>query len=133
MPADLGAAVRKTGHRPPDRRRSKSAFDNVPLAQVVECHRRAPGPVRQKHFTAADKVRTLDLVETVLRGHDANRQRGVDQGAPYSPLRLNVLLHSRHDVPLNELPGSLPWFRYADNLAYLDGLITFNSTSVPAA
>ena len=48
-----------------------------------------------------------------------NRQRGIDQGAPYSPFALNVLLHFRHDVPLNELPSSLPWFRYADNLAYL--------------
>src|SRR5205823_4356755 len=60
----------------------------------------------------------LSLIEVVLRGNDGSRQRGIDQGSPYSPTALNVRLHHAHD--LGFVPGHHPsWFRYADNVVYL--------------
>ena len=42
--------------------------------------------------------------------------RGIDQGSPYSPLALNVLLHRHHDLGFSQ--ADPPWFRYVDNLTY---------------
>jgi hypothetical protein len=36
----------------------------------------------------------------------------------YSPIALNVLLHSRLDVPFSVCKANPPWLRYADNLLY---------------
>jgi hypothetical protein len=55
----------------------------------------------------------------MLRGFDGGRLVGLDQGGPYCPDALNVLLHTVHDVPLDAVDGVLLWFRYADNLVYL--------------
>ncbi len=99
----------------------KKAFDNVPNTKVVELHKQALDRVRQQNFNAVDRLYTVTLVEHVLRGHDYTRTRGIDQGGPYSPTALNVLLHSMLDVPLSKHVGTKPrrYFRYADNLVYL--------------
>ena len=98
----------------------RKAFDNVPVAEVVELHRQALAHLEQDNFTDDDKARSVALVEKVLRGHDEKRTRGIDQGGPYSPTALNVLLHDKLDVPLQRDVDDEPlWFRYADNLAYL--------------
>lgn len=65
--------------------------------------------------------RLLDLIQTVLRGgDDRDRTVGIAQGCPFSPLALNVLLGKHHDIPLDGDVTFPPWWRYADNLAYLN-------------
>jgi RNA-directed DNA polymerase len=87
----------------------RKAFDFIVIADVVKDH----------HIHLQDPA-LLALTEVVLRGSDgATRTVGIDQGSPYSPVALNVRLHYLHDVALLEDPTSPPWFRYADNLAYL--------------
>jgi RNA-directed DNA polymerase len=60
----------------------------------------------------------LALVGVVLRGGDAERPRGIDQGSAYSPTALNVRLHHALDLGANQ--GHHPlrhYFRYADDCA----------------
>jgi retron-type reverse transcriptase len=116
--ANLEAAMIRTGRRVLAIDDIRTAFDTVPIAAVLDCHRQALEGITQAHFGPEEKQRTLALVDTVLRGHDPNRQRGIDQGGCYSPTALNVLLHYYHDRPMEERP-ILPWYRYADNLTYL--------------
>src|SRR5262249_29602311 len=98
----------------------RMAFDQVPLGRVVELHAEALADLDQEGFTDEDKDRTIELVEQVLEGHDGNRTTGIDQGGPYSPPALNVLLHFTLDVPMVAKSGTKPrWFRYADNVVYL--------------
>ena len=98
----------------------RKAFDNVPVNDVIALHHKALEGIKQKNFNNADKARTVALINKVLRGHDDKKSRGIDQGGPYSPTALNVLLHYQLDVPLTECIGTKPlWHRYADNLVYL--------------
>jgi RNA-directed DNA polymerase len=120
MLADIEVALQRTGRRVFAVDDVKSAFDNVPIDTVLECHQQALDGVRQKGFGRTEKQRTLALVEAVLRGHDRKRQRGIDQGGPYSPTALNVLLDRCHDKKIKtEICKCLPWWRYADNVVYL--------------
>jgi hypothetical protein len=61
----------------------------------------------------------MELIETVLRGHDEAHEVGIDQGGCYSPDALNTILHVVHDVPLDAWDDALLWHRYADNLVYV--------------
>lgn len=85
----------------------RGAFDNVALDSAMGAH--------EKYISS---VRLLNLIEVVLRGADTNRRIGIDQGNPYAPAALNVLLHEVHDLVAiqDQFP---PWFRYADNLVYM--------------
>jgi hypothetical protein len=70
------------------------------------------------------KEKLLWLIETVVRGSNRTRTKGIDQGNPYSPTCLNAVLHYRLDQPLIGIISSpLYWFRYADNLCYLAGSV----------
>ena len=111
--------MQRTGHAVLAIDDVRKAFDNVPIDTLSECHREALARVRQRNFSKQDKERTLALVEAVFRGHDRERQRGIDQGAPYSPTGLNVLLDKYHDRVMMAINKDLLWFRYADNLTYL--------------
>ncbi len=118
--ADLEVRMQKYGRRVLAIADVRKAFDNVPVNKVVELHTQALDRVRQSNFGASDKLRTVTLVEQVLRGHDETRTRGIDQGGPYSPTALNVLLHYTLDVPLKAYVGNKPLlYRYADNLCGL--------------
>ncbi len=88
----------------------KRAFDNVPIAYLLEAI--------SEHVHDSGLLR---LVEEVSRGgEDRHRASGIAQGCPLSPLALNVVLHRLHDAPLGaDTVGTPPWYRYADNLAYL--------------
>lgn len=103
----------------------KCAFDTVPVGEVMLCHRRLldslprPRGKQEKIQAAKQQKRLLQLIETVVRGHDPYRVRGIDQGNPYSPACLNALLHDRLDEPVTDTKRSPLWFRYADNLVYL--------------
>lgn len=84
----------------------RAAFDELGIADTVTDFQRTLGQ---------DLV---DLISVVLRGGEMDRDIGIDQGSPLSPLALNVRLHQAHDTPLEgEAPGR--WFRYVDNVAYL--------------
>src|SRR5262249_52560645 len=103
----------------------RKAFDNVPIDEVVGLHAEALADLDQEGFTDEEKKKSIELVEAVLRGHDEKRSRGIDQGGPYSPTALNVLLNHHLDAPMTEHAKSKPlWHRYADNLVYLCGSVT---------
>jgi retron-type reverse transcriptase len=86
----------------------RQAFDYVPIATAVSNYRRLLGD--------CDLVR---LIEAVLRGHSGHqRSRGIDQGCPFSPVTLNVVLHDILDRPLSTDRDLPPLYRYADNLAF---------------
>jgi RNA-directed DNA polymerase len=124
--ADLEVSMEKQGRWVLAIADIRKAFDNVPNTRVVELHRQALDRLRQQNFSPTDKLFTVALVEHVLRGHDHTRTRGIDQGGPYSPTALNVLLHHMLDVPLSKHVGTKPprYYRYADNLCYLAGSVT---------
>jgi hypothetical protein len=99
----------------------RKAFDNVRIHDVLAAHRR----LFDQHPEIGDYGSLLGLIETVLKGHDPNRQIGIDQGCPYSPFGLNTLLHDTHDVPITRDEIEPFWFRedhdqqrYADNQVY---------------
>jgi hypothetical protein len=93
----------------------RRAFDTVRLVDCLAAHRR--------HLR---DERLLGYIETALRGHDLRRTTGIDQGSPYSPTALNVLLNGSHDLPLDDWDGGQHprWYRYADNLVYLTHHVT---------
>jgi hypothetical protein len=109
----------------------QNAFDTVPIGEVIECHERMLRALKASRLTKKGKVRAeaekgrlLRLIETVLRGSDPNRSRGIDQGAPYSPAALNALLHYWLDEPLTAMMEFPPrYFRYADNVGCLAGSV----------
>jgi hypothetical protein len=82
----------------------KKAFDSVVIGDVLADHAR--------HIQDQS---LLGLIEVVLRGSDTKRQRGIDQGSPYSPTALNVRLHHAFDLEADQ--GHHP-FRYADNIVF---------------
>ena len=90
----------------------RQAFDNVPIDRSVSNYR----------ALLSDSA-LVELIDSVLRGHEgAERQRGIDQGCPFSPLTLNVLLDVILDRPLLADRDSSPFYaRYADNIAFVCG------------
>src|SRR5262249_39751430 len=90
----------------------------------VELHAEALTDLDQESLTKKERKKSLRLVEKVLRGHDEKRITGIDQGGPYSPAALNLLLNHHLDVPMREHASNEPlWYRYADNLVYLCGSV----------
>ncbi len=96
----------------------RHAFDNVRIDDALDAHRKLLANDLNHHFSDRDREQLLELVNTVLRGANPERKIGIDQGNPYSPTALNVLLQCVHDVPLQEEVVFPSWFRYADNLVY---------------
>ena len=101
----------------------KSAFDNVPIIQTLECHRQLLATLKLKSNTASaqagwqvESERIIQLVDVVLRGADQGRKRGIEQGNNYSPIALNALLHYRLDKPMSGKMKHPFWFRYAEQL-----------------
>jgi retron-type reverse transcriptase len=95
----------------------RKAFDNVRIKEAIQAHQTA----MQNKSTGKQPILahdTLELIETVLRGHDEAHEVGIDQGGCYSPDALNMFLHVVHDIPLDAMNDALLWFRYADNLVY---------------
>src|SRR5262249_56804579 len=106
--ADLVLTVRETGRSVLAVDDVKQAFDSLDIKLLLGYH--------AEHVHDAG---LLAFIEKVLRGGDQAKSKGVDQGAAYSPLALNVYLHFAHDRVLNEDPTRPLWWRYADNVAYL--------------
>ncbi len=118
MLADLEATMVRTGNFVIAIDDIRNAFDNVPIEPTITAHEQLLTSTLALNGTKADDIaKLLTLIETVLRGHNQQRTKGIEQGNPYSPTALNVLLQSIHDSPLHD-SGTL-WYRYADNLVYL--------------
>ncbi len=84
------------------------AFDNVIITDVMADH--------ANHITEPS---LLALIRMVLQGNDAKRNRGIDQGNPYSPTALNMRLHHAVDLAAHQGHHPLRYYRYADNLVWL--------------
>jgi retron-type reverse transcriptase len=82
----------------------RKAFDNVDIDIVLG--------IFKKHIN--DKL-LLGLVERALRGHEDTDKPGIDQGSPFSPLVLNILLDEALDRHFEKEVNSR-YLRYADNL-----------------
>jgi len=87
----------------------RQAFDFVPIDELIKVVR-----------ANIEDERLVDLIERIVRGHQGkNRQVGIDQGSPLSPVLLNLLFCERLDRPFSIAAPAQPAFRYADNLAWL--------------
>ncbi len=75
----------------------------------------------------------FQLIETVLKGHQQSRSRGIDQGDPLSPPTLNQRLHYCLDLP-NQCagPDGTHRYRYVDNLIYQCRNVSEGSRAVSA-
>jgi hypothetical protein len=108
--AELGAAMTREGLWVLGLGDVMNAFPSLPIGDTLADHAR--------YITEPS---LLTLTEVVLRGgDDTERQRGIDQGSPYSPTALNVRLH--HSLDLELMQGHHPlrhYFRYADDLTLL--------------
>jgi RNA-directed DNA polymerase len=119
---DLEARIQTTGMTVVAVADIRQAFDNVVISRAMRAFERLfnEPAFREQAFANVDEQdeqRLLKMIESMMRGHDADRKVGIDQGNPFSPTVLNVLLHYAHDVK-HEKRGT-SWSRYADNLLYL--------------
>ncbi len=111
----------------------RRAFDNIDIADTIYAHQNLFNSLNFQtnqlyNFNYPQNEneinRVVEITQTILQGDSPQRTIGIDQGSPYSPTALNVLLHIFHDLPFNEFQKQenklyLPWYRYADNLVYL--------------
>ncbi|QGJ68571.1 Group II intron, maturase [Planctomycetales bacterium 10988] len=88
----------------------RDCFPSARIEDVLACHR--------EHMTQPD---LLWLVERLVRGHEGpDRTTGLDQGSPFSPLAMELLLHHRLDFPLGTRSQGYPLLlRYVDNLTFV--------------
>lgn len=108
----------------------RKAFDTVCIDDVLNAHRQLLDKHPALPCDYSVKSGILELIGRVLRGADQNRQVGIDQGNPYSPLALNVTLHLNHDVPMARDAHKPLWLRETGDVArYVDNLL-YRSTSV---
>jgi hypothetical protein len=107
--AELGAAMDRENRWVLGLADVKDAFPSVVLADVLA-----------DHTCYITEPSLLSLTGVVLRGgDDTERQRGIDQGSPYSPTALNVRLHHALDVGVNQRHHPRwHYFRYADDLTF---------------
>jgi hypothetical protein len=92
----------------------KNCFPNAPLDEVMKWH--------SYHI---DHSELLRLIERVIRGHEGlNKEIGLDQGSPYSPIAMDVLLHHVLDSVLEAQSGNTLLLRYVDNLTFLCGSVS---------
>ena len=86
----------------------RDAFDNVPLQRLFQI----------VHNRFRDD-RLGRLIESVVFGSEPERDHGIRQGSPLSPLLLNVFLDRNLDQNWQREHECLPMLRYADDLLVL--------------
>lgn len=92
----------------------RNCFPTAPLNEVMRW---------QEHHIHHEELKSL--VKRIIRGHeDPGRLIGLDQGSPYSPIAMDVLLHHVLDLQLEARSGSPLQLRYVDNLTYLCGSVS---------
>ena len=87
----------------------KDCFPSAPLDTIMLWHR---------HHIQHEGL--IHLIETVIRGHEGpDHLIGLEQGSPYSPVAMDLLLHHLLDAELDARSRTTPLFRYVDNLTFL--------------
>lgn len=88
----------------------ENCFPNAPIDVVLDCHRRR---ISQPDL--------LWLIETIVRGHEGpEHTTGLYQGSPYSPVAMELLLHTHLDTRFGtEFRGFPILLRYVDNINIL--------------
>ena len=88
----------------------ENCFPSARIEDVFNSHRRFIG-----------QPELLWLIDRILRGHDGpQRTIGLDQGSPYSPVGMELLLHTRFDEVINTPRRGYPLLlRYVDNLTFV--------------
>ncbi len=124
MLADLEAQMAEDNHWVIAIDDVRQAYDNTKVDDVLNaCHKLINQlldrpDLLDEPVTLDELDRLINLIAKALKGTDPNRQIGIDQGNPFSPLALNALLHFGLDVPSQDVKERFRVFRYADNLAY---------------
>lgn len=86
----------------------EDCFPTTPIAPVIDLHR--------EHLSQLDLIW---LVKRIIQGQDGSGV-GLSQGSPYSPVAVELYLHHRHDVLMEQHRRGFPLLlRYADNITYL--------------
>jgi hypothetical protein len=88
----------------------RDCFPSASIEDVLAWHRH--------HISQPD---LLWLIEQTIRGHEGSkRTTGLDQGSPYSPVAVELLLHHCLDRRLETVNRGFPLLRrYVDNLTYI--------------
>lgn len=89
---------------------------------IRDCYPSAPiEPILALHRQHINQPDLLWLVEQVILGHEGpERTIGLDQGSPYSPVAMELLLHTHLDAQFGTgRQGHPSLYRYADNLTFL--------------
>lgn len=88
----------------------RDCFPSAPIDGVFDYHR--------DYISQPD---LLWLIEQILRGHEGPLHMiGLDQGSPYSPIAMELLLHACLDTELETRCQGYPLLlRYVDNLTFV--------------
>ncbi len=88
----------------------RQAFVNIPLGAVMDAHR-----------AVINDVKLLQFIEALVYGADgAGKELELSQGAPYSPVAMNLLMHTILDSVYERDPNDSPLLRFSDNLVTLN-------------
>lgn len=88
----------------------RNCFPSVQIEDVFNCH--------IQHITQPD---LLWLIDRIIRGHDGpNHTIGLAQGSPYSPIAMELMLHTCFDTLPDAIRRGFPLLlRYVDNLTFV--------------
>ncbi|GAG19400.1 unnamed protein product, partial [marine sediment metagenome] len=78
----------------------RRAFDNTRVDDVLDAHQRMFASELKGTVAPAAQGRLLGFIAAVTQGADPDRQIGISQGNPFSPLALNAVMHYAHDMRL---------------------------------
>jgi hypothetical protein len=87
----------------------RQAFVNIPLGAVMDAHRRVIQDEKLLHF-----------IEALVYGAEgAGKVRGLSQGSPYSPVAMNLFMHTILDSVAEQDHNESPRLRFSDNIVTL--------------
>jgi hypothetical protein len=119
----------------------RGAFDNLQIDDLINAHEQllfnlfesaihlssktSHSNLSTEALTDTEQDQLISFVKVIFQGDNPQRTIGIDQGCPYSPFALNLLLHFNFDLKINqflltEYNNNIPsWYRYADNIAFV--------------
>ena len=84
----------------------RQAFVNILLSAVMDAHRKVINDEKLLQFIGA----------LVYGAEGAGKERGLSQGAPYSPVAMNLHMHTILDSVYESDPNESPRLRFSDNI-----------------